>query len=156
MIRLPSNTPGPMIGLDARVADSVDEMHTGIVLLSVPLVDDVIQVGAAGAPQTGTIEVAKSPTAMVVRRTDGVGLQAEILHQRDGEPPLRTQVFRAPVPALRLRCGQDSTGSRCWMLHPGAGIRRPADLDQLVETIAAFGLAKQLRAHRPPGTAASA
>ena len=156
MIRLPSNTLGPVIGLDARVADAVDEMHTGIVLLSVPLADDVIQVGATGARKAATIEVAKSPTAMVVRRTDGVALQAEILHQRDGEPPLRMRVFGEPVHALRLRCGRDATGSRCWMLHPGTGIRRPADLNQLVETIAGFGLAKQQRAYRPPGTAASA
>jgi hypothetical protein len=37
-------------------------------------------------------------------------------------------------------------------LHPGAHIRRPVDLDQLVETIAAFGVAKQLRrSHRTSG-----
>jgi hypothetical protein len=145
-----------MIALDARVADAVDEMHPGIVLLRVPLVDDVIQVGAAEALQTGTIEVAKSLSAMVVRRTDGAALQAEILHRRDGESPLRTQVFSEPVESLRLRCERDSNGCRCWTLHPDAGIRRPADLDQLVKTIAAFGLAKQLRADRPPGIVASA
>jgi hypothetical protein len=141
-----------MIRLDARVVDAVDEIHDGTVLLSVPVVDDVIQVGAGGALLVRTIEVVKSPTAMVVRRTDGVALQAEILHQRDGESPLRMQVFIAPVEALQLRCGQDSTGSRCWTLHPGAHIRRPVDLDQLVETIAAFGVAKQLRrSHRTSG-----
>lgn len=68
------------------IRDLVDEIHDGIVLLSVPVVDDVIQVGAGGALLIRTIEVVKSPTAMVVRRTDGVALQAEILHQRDGEP----------------------------------------------------------------------
>jgi len=140
-----------MIRLDARVVDAVDEIHSGIVLLSVPMVDDVIQVGAAGALLIRTIEVVKSPTAMVVRRTDGVALQAEILHQRDAEPPLRMQVFSAPVEALRLRCGQDSIGSRCWTLHAAAHIHRPADLNQLVETIAAFGLAKQLRVHSGGG-----
>ena len=135
-----------MITLDARVADAVDEMRSGIVLLSVPLVDDVIQVGAEAALRTGTIEVAKSPSAMVVRRTDGAGLQAQILHHRDGEPALRRPVFSEPVAVLRLSCGRDSDGGRCWTVCMSRGVRRMSDLDQLVTTIAAFSLAKQLRA----------
>jgi hypothetical protein len=135
-----------MIALDGRVADAVDEMRSGVVLLSVPLLDDVIQVGAEAALRTGTIEVAKSPSAMVVRRTDGAGLQAEILHHRDSEPALRMPVFSEPVAALRLRCGLDSDGGRCWRVCPSRGVRRTSDLDQLVKTIAAFSLAKQLRA----------
>jgi hypothetical protein len=135
-----------MIPLDARVADAVEEMPTGVVLLSVPLVDDVIQVGADAAPHTGTIEVAKGPSTMMVRRTDGAHLQAEILHHRDGEPALRMPVFREPVAALQLRCELDTDGGRCWTLCQGGDVRRMAGLDQLVKTIAAFGLAKQLRA----------
>lgn len=135
-----------MIALDVRVADAVEEMPNGVVLLSVPLVDDVIQLGSAGALHTGTIEVAKGPSTMVVRRTDGAGLQAEILHHRDGEPALRMPVFRKPVAALRLRCGVDSDGGRCWTVYPNRSVREMADLDQLVTTIATFSLAKQLRA----------
>ncbi len=144
------------VRLDARAADAVDDLHPGIVRLSVPLVDDVVQVGTTGDRQTGTIEVTKTPSAMVVRRTDGRRLQAEILHQYDDGPALRMQVFSEPVQALRLRCSPGPDGSRCWTVCPGGAIRSLPDLNQLVVTIGAFGLAKQRRCHRPSGAAASA
>ena len=69
-----------MIALDARAANAVADLHPGIVRLSVPLKDDVIQVGTADRQTTATLELTKTPSAMVVRRTDGRALQAEILH----------------------------------------------------------------------------
>jgi hypothetical protein len=139
-----------MIGLPASVGSSVSEMRTGIVLLSVPLVDDVIQVGSVGTLATGTIEVSKTPSAMVVRRTDGRPLQAQILHQRADGSVSRMPVFREPVRSLRLRCVLHADASGMWMVLPGRRICRYPDLCQLVETITAFGLAKQRRTHSLP------
>ena len=132
-----------MIGLPARVGSSVSEMPTGVVLLSVPLLDDVIQVGTAGGWATGTIEVAKTPSEMVVRRSDGRPLQAHILRQSGEGSASRTPVFREPVRSLRLRCVPHAGASERWIVLPGVRIRRHTDLFQLIETIAAFGLAKQ-------------
>jgi len=137
-----------MIDLPARVASSVSEMSTGTVLLSVPLLDDVIQVGADGSLATGTIEVAKTPSAMVVRRTDGRRLQAQILHQHVGGSASRTPVFLEPVRSLRLQCVRRADAPERWLVLPGVHIRRRPDLFQLLETITAFGLAKQRR-HMP-------
>ena len=145
-----------MIALDARAANAVADLHPGIVRLSVPLNDDVIQVGTADRQTTATLELTKTPSAMVVRRTDGRALQAEILHERENGPPRRMRVFTDPVPSLRLRCVPGPDGSRCWTVCPGGPIRSQPDLNQLVITIAAFGLAKQRRGHRPSGAAASA
>lgn len=145
-----------MIGLPARVGSSVSEMRTGIVLLRVPLLDDVIQVGTVGTLPTGTIEVAKTPSAMVVRRTDGRPLQAQILHQRRDGSAIRTPVFREPVRALRLRCVPHADASGLWIVLPSERIRRHPDLFQLVETITAFGLAKQRRNHGLPAAATPA
>ena len=143
------------IGLPARVGISVSEMRSGIVLLSVPLLDDVIQVGAAGTLATGTIEVAKSPSAMVIRRTDGRLLQAQILHQCEDGPALRMSVFCDPVRTLRLRCVPHTDAGGRWIVLPGSRIRRPPDLFQLVETITAFGLAKQCSTDCLPAAAAT-
>ena len=107
------------IGLPARMGISVSEMRSGIVLLSVPLVDDVIQVGAAGTLATGTIEVAKSTSAMVVGRTDGRLLQAQILHQCEDGTALRTSVFCDPVRTLRLWCVAYADAGGRWIVLPG-------------------------------------
>ena len=135
------------IGLPAGVARSVSEMRTGTVLLSVPLFDDVIQVGTDGAPATGTIEVTKTPSTMVVRRTDGRPLQAQILHRHAGGSTARTHVFLKPVLSLRLQRVPQADTSEPWLVLPGVRIRRHPDLFQLLETITAFSLAKQQRQH---------
>ena len=142
-----------MIGLPAQVANSVSELRTGTVLLSVPLLDDVIQVGAVGPLATGTIEVAKTPSAMVVRRTDGRGLQAQIVHQHVGGFASRRPVFSEPVRSLRLQRVPQADASELWLALPGVRIRRHPDLVQLVETITAFGLAKQRGCCRLPRAA---
>ncbi len=128
-------------------------MPTGVILLSVPLLDDVIQVGAGGALATGTIEVAKTPSAMVVRRADGRPLQAHILRQCGEGSASRTPVFREPVRFLRLRCVPYAEAPARWVVLPGVRIRWQPDLFQLIETITAFGLAKQRRTHCLPAAA---
>ena len=142
-----------MVGVPARVARSVSEMRTGTVLLSVPLVDDVIQVGTDGSLPTGTIEVTKTPSAMLVRRTDGRLLQARILHQHVRGFPSSTPVFLEPVRCLRMKRKPQFVAPEMWFVVPGVQIRRHPDLFQLIETITAFGLAKQRRLTSSGGNA---
>jgi hypothetical protein len=144
-----------MVGLPVRLGSSVSEMRSGIALLSVPLLDDVIQVGTVGTPATGTIEVAKTRSTMVVRRSDGRPLQAQILHQYEDGCALRMPVFREPVRSLRLQWVPHAGASGLWIVLPGRRIRRYRDLCQLIETITAFGLAKQRRTHSLPASPAS-
>jgi hypothetical protein len=118
-----------------RVPD-LDEIRTGAIRLTVPLVDDVIQIGLGGRYDVGTIDVLKRPARLVVRRTDGRPLQARII--RD-EP---ITVLRAPLPHLAL----GRVGPGRWLVPDGVPIGRVQDLEQLVRTIATFGLAKQAAA----------
>lgn len=111
----------------------LDEICSGAIRLTVPLVDDVIQIGLGGRYQTGVVEVFKTPDILIVRRADGRCLQAQIV--RD-EP---VTVLRAPIPQLTLR----RVGSGRWLAPPGVPVARVADLEQLVRTVANFGLAKQ-------------
>jgi hypothetical protein len=115
-----------------RVPD-VDEIHSGTIRLTVPLVDDVIQIGLGGRYDVGTIDVLKRPAALLVRRTDGRPLQVRIV--RD-EP---ITVLRAAVPDLVL----DRVGPGWWQVSDAVPVGRITDLEQLVRTIATFALAKQ-------------
>lgn len=132
--------------LPARIAEAVGEIRTGAIRLSVPLLDDVIQVGAAfelaEALRTGSIVVVRTPSALSVRRSDGKFLQARIIREHDGCHPTRIGVFLRPVNHLTVR----GDGGRMWWVPDGARICRcHDDLIQLLETIAAFTLAKQRR-----------
>lgn len=111
----------------------LDEIRDGALRLTVPLVEDVIQIGLGGRYDVGGIDVLKWPAGLLVRRTDGRPLQARII--RD-EP---VTVLRAPVPHLAL-----SRVAPGWWLAPDAvPAGRAQDLAQLVRTIATFGRAKQ-------------
>ncbi|GAS93959.1 uncharacterized protein RMCC_0925 [Mycolicibacterium canariasense] len=111
----------------------LDEIRDGAIRLTVPLVDDVIQIGLGGRYDVGSIDVLKWPAGLLVRRTDGRPLQARII--RD-EP---VTVLRAPVPRLALR----RVGPGWWLARDAMPAGRMEDLGQLVRTIAIFGLAKQ-------------
>ncbi len=137
------STAAPPIGVPGDVGEALDALYTGAVLLSVPLVDDVIQIGTAGTLTTGTIEVTKTPSAIRIRRTDGLPLQAAIVHHRDGRDAAGRLVFAEPVHSLRLRHLAGADGRRRWAVRPGARVERIADLVQLIRTVAAFGRAKQ-------------
>lgn len=115
-----------------RVPD-LDEIRSGVIRLSVPLVDDVIQIGLGGRYRTGVIEVSKTPDMLLVRRTDGRWLQAQIIRDEV------VTVLRAPIPALSLR----RVGRGRWLAPAGAPVGRLADLEQFARTVATFGLAKQ-------------
>ncbi|MBI3228604.1 MAG: hypothetical protein HYZ39_26480 [Mycolicibacterium cosmeticum] len=115
---------------------ALDELGTGVVRLTVPLVDDMIQIGLGGRYRTGAIDVIRRPALLTVRRTDGRPLQAQIV--RD-EP---ITVLRAPIPHLTLR----RVHRGLWMAPSGVPVATVADLEQLVRTVANFGVAKQQRA----------
>jgi hypothetical protein len=122
----------------------LDQIASGTIHLSVPLVDDVIHVGLGGDYLTGTIQVSKSPTVVSVRRVDGKPMQAHIVRdppEDAGRGTPRT-VFRQPVDCLTLeRIGVDGRG--LWVAGYDVHVDRHQDLQQLVNTIATFGLAKQ-------------
>jgi len=139
-----------LFALPRNVADAVEGMRGGSVLLRVPLRDDVIQVGTADSLTTATIEVHTAATAVSVRRTDGKPLQAQIVHRRaDGGEKLRT-VFSEPVARLRLRRLRNLTGPPLWVVTDGVDGVDPAGLAQLVQTIVCFGVAKQRRSGSGP------
>lgn len=81
--------------------------------LTVPLVDDMVQIGLGGQYRTGIIEVCKSRAALTVIRTDGAPLQAQIV--RDGA---RITVLREPVPQLQLT----RVGPAVWLVRGGVPV----------------------------------
>ena len=111
----------------------LDELCTGAIRLTVPLVDDMIQIGLGGRYRTGSVDVVKGPTLLTIRRADGRPLQAQIVRE---EP---VTVLREPVSHLRLR----RVRSGLWTTPRSVPVGRVADLEQLVRTVATFGLAKQ-------------
>ena len=115
-----------------RVPD-LDEMRCGTVRLTVPLIDDVIQIGLGGRFDTGTIEVVRRPNAVTVVRADGRPIQARI--NEDGSAG--HIVLREPIGKLTIaRVGGQ------WFVPVG----QTQDVAQLVAVIANFALAKQRRA----------
>lgn len=120
-------------------------MNCGAVSLTVPIVDDIIQVGAVGRLPTATIDVHKTPWTMSVRRRDGAALQAQIIRQTDNGSVLRSEVFGTPVPMLWLRRTPHSERKHPWLLMSGQQTGRNPDLLQLITTIVAFSAAKQFR-----------
>lgn len=130
----------------------LDDMCDGTVHLSVPLVDDVIQVGAHGDLATATIAVSKHIDAVSVWRIDGRLVQAQILHERRGYggTTVRVDVFPAPVPSLDLvRLGTEN-GRGLWFAATHPEVERHQHLQQFIVTIATFGLAKQRANAGPP------
>jgi hypothetical protein len=131
------------VSLPLAVAD-LGEICSGTVYLSVPLLNDIIQVGAGGKLATGTIQVSKTPFTVTVRRTDGRPIQAEILHEHQGYtgPAVRAKVFEEPVNCLSLQRISSGHGP-LWLAAEAVHVDRRHDLQQFVNTIATFGLAKQ-------------
>ena len=137
--------PVLLTAVPAVSSTQLDEMRCGTLHLSVPLLNDVIQVGARGDLASATIEVSRTVTGMTVRRVDGRRLQAQILHEQPGYtgPTTRTDVFCEPVDLLQLESADGDHGSRRWFAAAGVRVGRRQDLEQFVRTVATFGLAKQ-------------
>lgn len=122
----------------------LDEMHCGTVLLTVPLIDDAIQVGIDGTTDRTTIVVTRTPTVLIVHRQDWEPLRAQIVHD---EPPHHREVFSRSVRRLVVtRIGGDRTGR--WRCDAPRGCVHHHEVNQFVATVAAFARAKQLRAAR--------
>lgn len=127
----------------------LDRLRVGTICLTVPLVDDVVQVGIGGDFATTAVAVSVATSSVRVRRLDGRRLQVHIVEDWRGpaDPGVATQVFDEPVEALVLeRCGGR------WV--PGPDLRaRTVDLDRFVGTLTRFALAKQERVGQAVGAA---
>jgi hypothetical protein len=137
---------------DAFLSEQLTGMRDGTVELSVPLRDDVIQVGAGGKLQSARIRVSKSPRTIVVIRLDGKPLQAGIVTTacRSAESATDDEwttaaVFHKPVRALRLTGKRDASGQLWWSApHLRHTVVHHGHLKQLADTIGTFAAAKQL------------
>lgn len=123
-------------------ASDLDRLRPGTICLTVPLVDDVVQVGIGGDFPTTAVAVSVTATSMRMRRLDGRRLQVHIVEGwRDAaNPGTATPVFAEAVEALVLERRRG-----CWDTGPGLSAR-VVDLDRFVGTLARFALAKQERA----------
>ena len=142
--------------LPAELASETDELECGTVYLTAPVLKGVIQVGSFGQLPTAEIEVRRTPSAITVRRTDGVALQAQIIHRTEAGPELRSDVFIDAVPALHLRRLTQPDGTSLWLAAPWHRTRRDVELVSLIKTIVAFGVAKQRQTAPPRRLPASA
>lgn len=136
------------VGLPPHIGNAACTMPTGSIRLTVPLVDDIIQIGVSGKLATTTIEVAKTPATITVRRADGKPLQVQICDAGGGEPTDRRNVFQTPIDSLRLLRVPAFRGAGLWIVTRGGRIRSRAEIIQLVRTIIAFGSAKQSQSTR--------
>ncbi|GAY14557.1 hypothetical protein [Mycobacterium sp. shizuoka-1] len=132
-------------------SEAFEKICCGTVTLSVPLCDDIVHIGVRDAPQTGALRVRKRPRSVTVDRVDGRPLQVAIVDQRDGltgsagqAAPLVSLVFREPVQALELRRCRGA-GRRGWEVATSAATDA-GQLQQFLDTVGAFGSAKQARA----------
>lgn len=130
-----------MVSLQVECRE-LKELDVGAIRLTVPLLDDVIQVGIGGRYPTGVIEVCKTRDAVRVRRIDGRPVQVHIVRDWQGpnSPGTRSAVLRHGVAVLTFH----RRSPRGWAAD-GLPIRRPADLKAFIGTIARFALAKQRR-----------
>ncbi|MGV0810523.1 hypothetical protein ABQF34_01035 [Mycolicibacterium boenickei] len=118
----------------------LDQLRPGATCLTVPLVDDVVQVGIGGDFPTTTVAVSVTAAAVRVRRLDGRRLQVHIVEDWKGvtEPGVATAVFTEPVDVVVLeRCAGQ------WVPGPGLRAAGLGDLERFVGTLARFALAKQ-------------
>ncbi len=131
-------------GFDVGCA-GLDEMFYGSVYLSVPLLDDTIQVGVGGDLATATIVVTRSSAALSVRRADGTPMQVQIHHEQQGCPgaTVRRDVFRRPVHSLHLRRVAGGDGNGRWLVVGMRDEPRRSELAQFIATVARFALTKQ-------------
>ncbi|MUL83032.1 MULTISPECIES: hypothetical protein [unclassified Mycolicibacterium] len=131
----------------------LDQLCLGTTCLTVPLIDDVVQVGIGGDFATTRIAVSVTSTSVRVRRVDGRRLQVHIVQDWCGvtAPGVATPVFDEPADVVVLeRCGGR------WVVGAGLRVLRIADLDRFVGTLTRFALAKQRGAGRVDHTAGAA
>lgn len=127
--------------LAADLAGLLDQLRLGTTGLTVPLVDDVVQVGIGGDFETATLVVTVTSESIRARRADGGRLQVHIVEDWADvtAPGVAFPVFDEPVKELVL----ERRGGR-WAFGPGMCARR-SELDRFVGTLTRFALAKQFR-----------
>lgn len=135
------------------VSGLFDQIPRGTITLSVPLRDDVIQLGVRDAPDRGALRVRKGRRTATVERTDHRPVQAAVVHEPDAPwgaaTHTVTNVFHRPVQTLRLerRCRGGEFG---WEVAvTAAELTDPCYLRQFIEVIGAFGAAKRPESRIP-------
>lgn len=134
-------TCSPAVGT-ADLDRLVDQLGPGTLHLTVPLVDDAVQVGIGGDFATTILVVAVTASTVWVRRLDGGPLQVHLVEgwRSASAPGVVTPIFDAPVEAAMFeRCGTH------WISRPRLSARA-AELDRFVGTLVRFALAKHGRA----------
>jgi len=122
------------------VSRQLNDMCGGTIELSVPLRDDVVQIGAGGDVDVGRIRVSNAAGSITVVRVDGRPIQVEVV-TGDG---LATRVFCAPVPRVLLVRFVDPTGRARWQPSGAAAqVRRASLLKQFADVLGTFVTAKQ-------------
>ena len=126
------------------VSDDLEMLRCGTVELRVPLRGGVIQIGARGVSQAGTIRVHKGPRSVSVVRVDGQPIAVDIVGDAGVAEPTTSSVFHQPVPELRLLRISDHAGPARWYAVGGsANITGLRNIKQFADTIWIFALAKQ-------------
>jgi hypothetical protein len=142
-----------MLDSEPFVSDDLEMLSCGTVELRVPLRAGVIQIGARGVSQAGTIRVRKGPQSVSVVRVDGEPIAVDIVGDAGGPgdqaDPTTSSVFHQPVPELRLLRISDHAGPARWYaVGASANITRRRNIKQFADTIGIFALAKQRGACR--------
>ncbi len=137
-------------GMRASTSALLDQLRPGSILLTVPLVDDVVQVGIGGEYPTARVAVAVTSLLVRIRRLDGRPLQVHIVENwRDPvSPGIAIPVFADPADVVVLdRC------DGCWVPDARLRVTGSAELDRFIGTLARFAVAKQERVDQAVGAA---
>lgn len=132
------------------ISELFDQIGCGTITLSVPLKEDIIQMGARDCPDKGTLRVHKGRRTATVQRIDGKPMQAEIIHAPENASksgthcaPSVSTVFHQPVQTLRLK-RQRHNGGKGWQMSATLpNLNNSAHITQFLDVIGAFGLGKQ-------------
>lgn len=126
-------------------ADNLSEMRRGSIELGVPLLNDVIQIGAITPTVPGRIIVKKGFRNVQISRLDGEPLQAEVISALGVNMPRyeRTRVFTTPVEAVELRRRRDLGGRACWFAAGDVDVTTRDAIETFAQTVGLYARLKQ-------------
>ena len=127
-------------------AENLDVMRFGTVKLGVPLLDDVIQIGAVTDTRQGQIVVHRGWRSLSIARTDGTLLQAEIItpsYLTDGYAYERTKVFEDPVDTVNLKRRRDLGGRAYWFACDDISVTSREAITKFAQIVGSYATFKQ-------------
>lgn len=124
------------------LANELGEMRRGEVTLSVPVKNNVIQVGVDSIDETGEILVKKGWRGVTIKNTDGSPIQVEVID--DVTPDRITTVLKEPVAEIKFRKKRDLIGQVCWFADgEGVNINDKAAITRFAGVVGKFAVTKQ-------------